>query len=180
MALGAIVGISHTHVSRIERGLVRNVPYATLARLAAIVGLDLPLRAFPSGEPVRDAGQLALIHRFVRSLPSGIRFRGEVPLGLPADLRAWDGVLLGAGWSLPMEAETRIRDVQALCRRIALKQRDGNAPTVLLLLADTRHNRRVVRVAAMEFGEAFPIRSRVALHELAEGRPPPRSAIVLI
>jgi hypothetical protein len=49
---------------------------------------------------------------------------------------------------------------------------------VILLVADSRHNRHVLRLAAKDFAEAFPISSRDALAALREGRPPPGSAIV--
>lgn len=138
--LGSRVGISHSHVSRIERGLIINVPYGTLVRVGAVVGLDIPLRTYPNGDRVRDAAQIATLARFRATLPAQLGWRAEVPLQRPGDLRAWDAVISGPGWRLPIEAETRIRDVQAMLRRIALKQRDDNAQRIILLVADTRNN----------------------------------------
>ncbi len=46
-AVGAVVGLSHTEVSRVERGLVPAVPYETLVLIGAALGLDIPLRAYP-------------------------------------------------------------------------------------------------------------------------------------
>jgi len=177
--VGRLVGLSHSHISRIERGLVGSVRYDTLARIAAILGLDVPLRAYPNGDPVRDAAQLKLIGRLRANLPAGVRWHGEVPLGIPGDRRAWDGVIIGRGWSVPVEAETRIRDVQALLRRLALKQRDGGAEHVLLLVADTRHNRSVRRLHAPDFATAFPADRRAVRAALAAGRSPGASSLVL-
>ncbi len=42
------------------------------------------------------------------------------------------------------EAETRLADVQALERRLALKARDGDVDVVVLIVADTAHNRAVL------------------------------------
>jgi transcriptional regulator with XRE-family HTH domain len=67
--VGAAVGISHTEVSRIELGKATRVPYETLVMLATVLGLDLPLRAYPSGEPIWDAAQVALLGRLRSRLP---------------------------------------------------------------------------------------------------------------
>jgi transcriptional regulator with XRE-family HTH domain len=80
---GALIGLSHTHVGRIERGVVDGVPYAVLVRLGAVLGRDVPLRAYPNGDPVRDAAQLALLARFRALLPPTLKHRTEVPLGIP-------------------------------------------------------------------------------------------------
>ncbi len=177
--LGAIAGISPAEISRIERAQSPHVAYESLVMLASALGLDLPLRAFPNGDPVRDAAQLALIGRLRALLPPSLRQRTEVPLGIPGDLRAWDVVVDGPGWSIPVEAETRLRDVQALLRRVGLKARDGRADRLILLVADTRHNRHVLRLAAAEFAGAFPVRGRDALLALRTGVEPPGRSVVL-
>ena len=178
--LGAIVGISAAAVGRIERGESPHVAYETLVLIASAVGLDIPLRAYPNGDPVRDAPQLALLAALRSLLPADLRHRTEVPLGIAGDLRAWDEVIEGQGWSLPTEAETRISDVQALSRRLALKCRDAGLETMLLVVADTRHNRHVLRLAAAELAERFPVRGRDALAALRRGAKPSGSAILLV
>ena len=177
--VGDAVGISHAEVSRIERGLATHVPYETLVLMGAVLGLDLPLRAFPAGEPVRDAPQLALLASFRRLLAATLVWRTEVPLRISGDRRAWDALIEGRGWRVPVEAETRLRDVQALTRRIGLKQRDDRTDVVILLVADTRHNRHVLRLAALDLAATFPVSGRAALKTLSEGRQPSGSAIVL-
>jgi transcriptional regulator with XRE-family HTH domain len=178
--VGEIVGISAAEVSRIELGQSPHVPYETLVVIAAAVGLDLPLRAFPNGDPVRDAAQLALLARLWARLPPGTRHRTEVPIGIGRDQRSWDAVVEGPGWILPVEAEARLRDVQSLLRRLALKQRDAGVDRVLLLVADTRHNRSVLRFAEAEFTMAFPERGRDSLRALDAGEQPAGSAVVLL
>jgi transcriptional regulator with XRE-family HTH domain len=178
--LSAIVGISPAEISRIERGRSPHIAYETLVLLGSALGLDIPLRAYPNGAPVRDAPQLALLARFRDLLPTGHRHRTEVPLGIAGDLRAWDEVIDGRGWSLPVEAETRVRDVQALLRRLALKCHDARVQTMLLVVADTRHNRHVLRLAAADFAAAFPVRGRDALAALRRGEKPAGSAILLV
>jgi transcriptional regulator with XRE-family HTH domain len=177
--LATAADVSAPQISRIERGVLRHVAFETIVQVAAALGLDVPLRAFPSGDPVRDAAQLALLARFRARLPN-LRHRSEVPLGLPRDPRAWDEVIDGPGWWIPVEAESRLRDIQALHRRIALKCRDGGADRVILLVADTRHNRAVFRLAAAEFRAGFPVRGAVALAALDQRRIPDGSAVILL
>jgi transcriptional regulator with XRE-family HTH domain len=172
------IEISHSEVSRIERGVASRVPFETIVLIAAVLGLDVPLRVFPSGEPIRDAAQLALLARLRTMLPPQLRWRTEVPLNVPGDRRAWDAVIEGRGWRLPVEAETRLRDVQACSRRIALKQRDDGTVTVILLVGDTRHNRHVLRLAAADLAAEFPTSARAALAALTTGERPSGSAIV--
>jgi transcriptional regulator with XRE-family HTH domain len=175
-----VAGVSTSEISRIEHGQSAHAAYETLVVLGAALGLDIPLRAFPNGYAVRDAGQLALLARFRASVSAGLRHRTEVPLGIPGDQRAWDEVVDGAGWSLPVEAESRLRDVQGLNRRLMLKSHDGRVDRILLLVADTRHNRHVLRLYAAEFAAAFPIPGRVALRALRAGLRPEGSSVILI
>ena len=151
-----------------------------LALIASVVGLDLPLRTYPAGEPIRDAAQLALLARLRALLPPELRWRTEVPLAIEGDRRAWDAVIEGRGWRLPVDAESRLRDVQAFSRRLALKQRDDRSACVVLLVADTRHNRHVLRLAGPDLAAAFPTPGRAALAALSIGERPPGSAIVLL
>ena len=81
---------------------------------------------------------------------------------------------------MPVEAETRLRDVQGLARRIGLKQRDDRSGLVILLVADTRHNRHVLRLAGPELAQTFPAQGRSALAALSNGRQSSGSAIVLL
>jgi transcriptional regulator with XRE-family HTH domain len=180
-AVAAAVGMSRSQVSRIENALVAEVPLSRLARLMAVVGLELSARAYPAGSPIHDRAHRALLERLrARASPAAV-WRFEVPLGRPGDLRAWDAVLRIAGRRLAVEAETRPRDVQALQRRVSMKLRDDREVSgVLLLLADTRHNRSLLR----EHGEALradlPLAGAEILRSLAAGRHPAGSGIVLV
>jgi hypothetical protein len=51
---------------------------------------------------------------------------------------------------------------------------------VILLVADTRHNRSVLRLASAEFRASFPVRGAVALAALDQRRIPDGSAVVLL
>jgi transcriptional regulator with XRE-family HTH domain len=165
--LGALVGISHTEVLRIERGLAPHVSVDTVARIAAVLGHDLSLAIHPLGSAVRDIGHLALLKLFAARLAASITWRTEVPIPLPGDPRSADGVAAGMNVDAVVEAETRLDDVQAVVRRLRAKQRDLGTTRAILLVADTRHNRDVIReVQALR--EEFPVPPRACL--LALGR----------
>jgi len=177
--VGRAIGRSHTEVSRIERGVAPHVPLETLVLAAAAVGLDLPLRTYPAGEPIRDQAQLGLLGKLRAALGPGLTWRTEVPIDVRGDLRAWDAAIGGRGWTVPVDAETRLY-VQALTRRLALKRRGSESDVVLLLVSDTRHNRTTLRVARAELAADFPLAGASILSELAASRRPAASGIVLL
>ena len=174
------VGISHAEISRLELAQATRVPYETIAVVGAVLGLDVSIRAFPSGEPIRDAAQVALLGRLRARLAPPLRWRTEVPLRIPGDRRAWDGEIGGGGWRAVVDAESRLRDIQAVGRKVALKARDDATDLVILLVADTRHNRRVIRLAIPDLTGVFPTPGRVVLAALAAGDRPPGSGVVLL
>ena len=175
-----LVGLSHSEISRVELAQSDRVPYETLAVIGAALGLDISIRAFPTGEPIRDAAQVGLLARFRSRLDPGLRWRTEVPIGLPGDRRAWDAEIGGSNWRAAVDAETRLRDVQAVTRRVVMKARDDQADVVVLLVAATRHNRHLVRLAADDLAAAFPVPGRSILAALANGNRPPGSGVVLL
>ena len=174
------VGISPSQYSRIERGLTDSLSIEQASVLLAAVGLELSVRAHPGGEPLRDAAHAALIGRFRATLHRSLRLHTEVPFPTPGDRRAWDVVILGAGWRHGVEAETRPRDRQALERRLALKLRDGDVSSMSLLLLDSRHNRDFVRAHGDILAERFPIPGRRTLELLHAGVNPAGSSIILL
>jgi transcriptional regulator with XRE-family HTH domain len=178
--VGERVGISHAQVSRIERGVNGSASVRVLARLSQAVGLDLSVRAFPGGDPIRDGGQLRLLERLRRQVHRALGWRTEVPLPIAGDRRACDAVITGPGWVVAVEAETRLTDVQALARRLELKRRDGGVEHVILLVADTRTNRSVLAVARPMLEAAFPLAQGAILGALARGTDPGGSGIVIL
>jgi hypothetical protein len=99
---------------------------------------------------------------------------------LDGDRRAWDAEIRGADWRAVVDAESRLRDVQALSRRVTLKARDDGADIVILLVADTRHNRHVLRLAAADLAGIFPAPGRGIVAALAAGARPPGSGVVVM
>lgn len=178
--IGSPAGLSKSQVSRIERGLVGAIDIEATSFLCAAAGLDLSIRAFPAGDPVRDAAHQALLARFRARLHPSTVVRTEVPVARAGDLRAWDAVLTIGRRPLAVEAETRPRDVQALVRRLALKARDGGMECLVLLLADTRTSRRLAREHASTLAAWFPLPGGRAVELLAAGVHPGASAVVLL
>jgi transcriptional regulator with XRE-family HTH domain len=184
--VGKAAEMSASQISRIERGLLPTASVEQLARVGAVLGMDVRVRAYPGPDPLRDASQNGLLDRLRVRLPTDISFPREVPLQIPGDLRAWDGMIRGlrAGPSLrstlPVEGETRITDFQAQTRRIWLKARDAGEPHVLLVVADTRRNRESIRAAERAVRDLFPAPARRALAALAVGEHPGGSAIVFL
>ena len=83
-ALSAAVGMSPSKISRIERGLVRSVSVEDLCRLNACVGLELAVRSFPGGQPLRDTPQAALLSSCDRTSTARWLGRPKFPSLYPA------------------------------------------------------------------------------------------------
>jgi transcriptional regulator with XRE-family HTH domain len=172
---------SRSQVGRIEHGQSCGVSVIELARLLAVVGLELSARAYPAGSPIRDEAHLILIDRLRRRSSRSIAWRLEVPVGGPGDMRAWDAVMHIGGAKLAVEVETRPRDLQALQRRMALKLRDTPGMSgMVLLLGDTRYNRHLVRQQGESLRTELPIDGAAVLEALSSGRDPGGSGVVLI
>ena len=82
--------------------------------------------------------------------------------------------------AIAFEAETRLYDVQAQVRRILAKFADGRVDRVILVLADTRHNRTVLREARELLRSDFPLDTRAVMTALRAGRDPGANGIVLL
>ena len=148
-----------------------------------MVGLDLGLRAFPAGDPIRDRAQLALLERLRGRLHPSLRWRTEVGLPIEGDLRAWDAEISSTQpprWRARVEAETRITDGQALERKLALKLRDDPDGRLILLVSETRANRRALVTLGAGLRAMFPGTPREVLAALGSGREPAAGAVLVM
>jgi len=177
--VAAAAGVTRSWVSKVELGKVIDIGVRTLAVLLAVVGLDLRLRAYPGGTPYRDDGHRALLARFHASLPPGSPWQTEVPLPIPGDQRAWDAMTVLWGLRVGIEAEMRPSDLQALQRKLSLKVRDGGVDRLILVLADTKANRRFLRLASEDLGSLFRLQGRDAARALRSSVDPGCNLIVL-
>ena len=103
-----------------------------------------------------------------------------MPIGPTSDLRAWDAVLRVDGERVGVEAETRLVDLQAVTRRIALKCRDSGIRDAILLLSATRTNRASLRGFEALIRESFPTPGIEAVRALRAGHLPASSAVILL
>jgi len=173
------VGVGHNVVVRAERGDAATLSIDMIARIAAVLGQELSVSLHPDGDPVRDKGHLALLGRFRSRLGPGVRWRVEVPMPIEGDRRSADAVIGLEALEAMVEAETHLDDIQALERGIAAKQRDLGVGRVILLVADTRHNRAVIE-GVPELRRRFPIGTRACLFALAAGRDPGGDGLVIL
>ena len=78
------------------------------------------------------------------------------------------------------EAESRLRDAQALDRRCQTKLRDGAADVLVLLVNDTAHNRAFLAEHREALRSTFPLDGRQVLRALRAGRTPEGNGLLLI
>jgi hypothetical protein len=178
-AVGDATGIDHARIWRFEGGAFGELTIPDVVAIGAVVGLDVRLRAFPAGDPIRDTGSQRLLERLRVRLHPGLGWQTEVPLPIAGDRRAWDALIRGGDWHVVVEAETVVEDVQALERRVALKVRDGGEDHLILLLSDTRRNRRALAAAPAAFA-GFSRDARATLRALSSGRDPGGNRLVLL
>lgn len=177
--LASAVGLSGSEVGRIERGEGPWVSIEDATRLLRAVGLDLWVKTFPVGPPIRDAGHLRLLSDFEARLPSSVRCEREWPIPGDRDRRALDLVLIGLPRRTAVEAETSLRDLQALERDMNLKRRDATLERMILLVRDSRRNREVLRTADA-LRRAFPGSTRSVLSAFRRGLDPGTDGIVIL
>jgi hypothetical protein len=179
-AAGSSAAMSHAQWGRIERASLIDVAFGQASRAATAVGLRLDVRCYPDGDPVRDAGQLALLERFRRRLPPGTRWDTEVPLPIPGDRRAWDALVGLRGRRAGCQGETKLGDLQALERRLRLKLRDGAVDVLIVIVADTVSNRRILEAHRDVLRSLLPLDGRQVLASLRVGELPDRNGLVVL
>jgi transcriptional regulator with XRE-family HTH domain len=174
-------GLSRWQVQRLERGMLKAPTLEAICRASRAVGLALRVSQHPTGERLRDTPQLRLAEDFATIPASPIIVRREVPLPIQGDLRAWD-MLLSEGRRIAfVECETRLGDLQALARRLALKLRDDPRGDVLILaVRSTAHNRRALAEHREALRAEFPLDGAAVARALRAGRLPTASGIILI
>jgi transcriptional regulator with XRE-family HTH domain len=172
--------VSQPRISNLEHGAGRGGSIAELSVVARIVGLKLTIACFPVGDALRDNAQKRLIEAFCRIAHPSVRWRIEVGMPIHGDLRAVDALLEVAGTRIAVEAWTRLDDLQAQVRAAQLKRRDIRAQRLIMLVADTHHNRAAVRAAVESFRANFPLGTRAVTAALRAGRDPGADGIVLL
>ncbi len=179
--VAARAGVSKSAFARLERDDLDRPTLDRICRAARAVGLAPSLSFYPTGEPIRDAAQLALLARFETLLGPPLRMRREVPLPIHGDLRAWDGRITDGIRTASIEGESKLHDAQALARRIGLKSRDDpGAGVVILVVNQTAHNRRVLAAHREVLRDQFPLDGGRIARALRGGTVPSASGIILL
>lgn len=182
--LADALGCSQAEISRRESLDLQDLGIVALAEMAAVLGLDLRASLYPQGQPIRDKGHQALINRLLAMMSPLWHHTAELPFPGPGDPRWWDVVLKlvtnQARQVVGVEAETRIRDHQALVRRVHGRQTQGGTDVVLLLLSDSAANRPLVDDLRGALGPDWATAPRALLAALRSGRPLPSSGVILL
>jgi transcriptional regulator with XRE-family HTH domain len=173
------VGVSPDTIRRLERGDPNAMTIDLVARVAAILDLELAASLHPNGDAVRDRGHLALLARLAARIRPSLRWRVEVAVPISGDLRSGDAMVTVPEGDILIEAETHLDDLQAIERKGTAKRRDLGAIGLVLLVADTRHNREVMRDHP-ELEVRFPVDTRSCLARLAKGKDPGGDALVIL
>jgi transcriptional regulator with XRE-family HTH domain len=142
--VGTAAKVSRSTVARYESGQYQGATIVGAAELLAVVGLGLSISTYPLGDPPRDRRHVALGMTVLAHVRPPLSWRTEVPLPNAGDSRSWDATLSGDRRRTGVEFVRVLADLQALARRIALKRRDGGVDFLLVVIADTRANRRIL------------------------------------
>jgi transcriptional regulator with XRE-family HTH domain len=177
--LARAIGVSRGWVSDFELGRLRSVDLRKATLLFAHVGHKLVVNTYPTGEPLRDAGQVRLLARFNTRVPPVWRRSFEAVMPIAGDLRAWDELLTGPA-SIGVEAETRPGDLQTIERAMEGKLRDSGVDRMILLVGSTNANRGLVRRHIATLRQTFPLDTRQTLEALARGRDPGAHGLVIL
>ena len=99
---------------------------------------------------------------------------------IDGDLRAWDAALVATDLRIGIDAETRLREVQAVDRRVMLKLRDSAFDRAIMLVAATRSNRLALQDIGPSLLANYPIHSAAALRALAAGEDPGGNSVIVL
>jgi transcriptional regulator with XRE-family HTH domain len=174
--------MSRSTYSRIEAAKRDGTSVLELSQIAGVLGLELAVRLYPAEDPLRDGAQADRLQRLLRHVDEPLSYRTEAPLPALAgrfERRAWDAVIRGHGRRTAVEVEMRVRDAQALERRLTLKRRDDPTERFLLALADTRTNRHVLDVHPELFADLPRLRPSNVFAALAHGEHPETGIVLL-
>ena len=179
-AIAAAMHISASKLARWEHARHPLPDVREAARWMRTVGLDMTLSWYPASGPLRDEAHVKLIGRVLALIPARVPHWIEAPMPIPQDQRAWDVLIELGGARVGVVAETRLRDWQALLRREQLKARDSQVDHLLLVLANTRSNRRAVRDAGAALDAVLPLDGRTVRAALKRSRDPGAGGLLFL
>lgn len=176
------VAIPRSTYSLVERAKLARLSVRISAQLAAVLGLDLYVAVYPGPPAIRDEASARLLGKLLAHVAPPLRHKMEVPLPGTADRpeqRSWDSMLFTARERTGIELDMRLHDFQAQLRRHNLKRKDDRVDHFLWVIADTRHNRWVLRAHGDLLADLPRLRTANVLELLRAGRHPPTGWILL-
>ncbi len=179
-AVAGDAGWTQSELHRLERHEFSSVSLPRLAAVASVLGYELSANLYPIGAGLHDRGQQALLSRLEMHVHALFEKTREVPFPNVHDLRSWDLVLKLGSFLVGVEAETRVRDIQELVRRVRQREADGGVDEILIVLSDSAHNRLVVDELREALGARYAASPRLLLKALRSGQPLPASGVILI
>lgn len=182
--LASDLGISQGAYSRIETGRLGDVGVIAISQIASVLGYEVSVGLHPIGDPVRDKGQLACGRRFGALLSDRWRVTDETLLPGAGEQRAWDKLLrltdAAPRYQVGADIESRVWDIQAIVRRTRARERDGQVDHILIVLADSAHNRRIADELRRALGADYATGSRRIMAALHKGERLSGSGVVLV
>lgn len=182
--LASDLGISQGAYSRIETGRLGDVGVIAISQIASVLGYEVSVGLHPIGDPVRDKGQLACGRRFGALLSDRWRVTDETLLPGAGEQRAWDKLLrltdAAPRYQVGADIESRVWDIQAIVRRTRARERDGQVDHILIVLADSAHNRRIADELRRALGADYATGSRRIMAALRKGERLSGSGVVLV
>jgi len=183
-ALARELNLDPSNVWRLEARGLADIGVVRLSEIASVLGYEVSVGLHPVGDPVRDKGQLACGRRFNALLSDRWRVTDETLLPAAGEQRAWDKLLrlvdVTPRYLVGVDIESRVWDVQAIVRRTRGRERDGQVDHILIVLADTAHNRRVVDELRVSLGPDYATGPRRIMAALRTGEWLPGSGVILV
>jgi transcriptional regulator with XRE-family HTH domain len=183
-ALARELDLDPSNLWRLEADGLADVGVVRLSEIASVLGYEVSVGLHPIGEPVRDKGQLACGRRFEALLSDRWRVTDETLLPGAGEQRAWDKLLrlidTTPRYLVGVDIESRVWDVQAIVRRTRLRERDGQVDEILIVLADTAHNRRIADELRSGLGPDYQVGARSLLAGLRRGERLLGSGVLLV
>lgn len=177
------IGVARSNVTRLEAGRREDLGVVELSEIASVLGYEVSVGLHPIGDPVRDKGQLACGRRFDEVLSDRWRGTDETLLPGAGEQRAWDKLLRLVDaiprYLVGVDIESRVWDIQAIVRRTRARERDGQVDAILLVLADTAHNRRIAAELRQALGPEYAASPRSLWLGLRKGERLVGSGVVL-
>ena len=177
-----VVGMSRSRYIQVEAGRAMHMTIVEASQNQRRPGPDLAVRVYPGAGPMRDAAHADRLSQLIGGAQPPLRVLREQPLPVSSERfeqRAWDALIVGGGLRTAVEMEMRVRDAQALERRLRLKRRDDPTDRFVLALADTSGNRSLIASVPGFMADLPRLGPSRVVRALTEGRHPPTCLVVI-